>query len=214
MPFKVKDDERLYLVTDRSLCKTDLIDSVIHALDGGVRIIQLREKDLSPRALLHYARTLREITLDYGAKLIINDRADIARIVGADGVHLGQKSYLPQDARAAAGEGGKLIGVSTHTLEEAFKAAHDGADYVTFGPVYSTPSKELYGAPIGTGYLKMAAEALDIPVYAIGGIKKENVGDAIATGAAGVAVISAVLASPDIAKGAKELIEEIRTSRN
>lgn len=196
----------VYLVTDRLLVD-DIVKAVESALDGGVRLVQLREKDLSAKELLTLAKRLRAKTAEFGAKLFINDRVDIALLSGADGVHLGQNSFSPMDARKALGEK-MLIGVSAHSIKEAEAAEQQGADFITFGPVFHTPSKARYGEPVGTGLLKEACNRLKIPVYAIGGIKRENMKDAVAAGARGVAMISAILGSGDIKKSAEGLIEE------
>ncbi|MDO8427330.1 MAG: thiamine phosphate synthase [Deltaproteobacteria bacterium] len=198
----------VYLVTDRRLVG-DIVEAVESALEGGVKLVQLREKDLGGKDLLELAKKIRKKTLEFGARLIINDRLDVALLSGADGVHLGQNSFSPKDARKIIG-GRRLIGVSTHSLEEAKRAEAEGADLITFGPVYYTASKAPYGEPLGTGLLKEACGKVKIPVYAIGGIKRENVKEAAASGAEGVAVISAILGSSDIKRSAEELTGELR----
>lgn len=185
----------LYLITDRhQTVGRDLLLVVEEALAGGVRAVQLREKDLSPRELLELARTMRELTARYGAKLIINDRADVALAAGADGVHLGEAS-IPPDAACQILGTERLIGVSCHSKEGALAAEKSGADFITFGPVYPTPSKAAYGAPVGVERLAETAQLLRIPVFALGGINRENTPEAIATGAAGIALISAIIAA-------------------
>jgi thiamine-phosphate pyrophosphorylase len=185
----------LYLITDRhQTVGRDLLLVVEEALAGGVRAVQLREKDLSPRELLELARTMRELTARYGAKLIINDRADVALAAGADGVHLGEAS-IPPDAACQILGTERLIGVSCHSKEGALAAEKSGADFITFGPVYPTPSKAAYGAPVGVERLAETAQLLRIPVFALGGINRENTPEAIATGAAGIAIISAIIAA-------------------
>lgn len=203
--------ERLYLITDGSSVHggAGLVDKVIEALKGGVRLVQLREKDLNGKDLLKLSLRLCSVTRDFGAKLLINDRMDVTLLSGADGVHLGQSSVSASDARKMLG-GGKLIGVSAHSLKEARKAEEDGADLVTFGPVYPTESKARYGSPVGLEALKEVSSALDIPVYAIGGVKKGTVREVLAAGAFGAAVISAILGSADAAKSAEELVEEMK----
>ena len=202
--------ERLYLITDGSseVNPAGLLQRVKEALSGGVRIVQLREKALGGRTLLELALKMREVTAGFGARLLINDRIDVTLLSGADGVHLGQSSVSASEARGILGAG-KLIGVSTHSLTEARAAEADGADFVTFGPVYPTPSKALWGPPVGTQALKEVSSSVRVPVYAIGGVKKENLREVIAAGAFGAAVISAVLAGEDPAKDARELMEEL-----
>lgn len=190
-----KVDFSLYLITDRhQTAGRDLPAVLEEALAGGVRAVQLREKDLSPRELLELARTLRELTWRYGAKLIINDRVDIALAAGADGVHLGEAS-IPADAARKLLGSDRLIGVSCHSREGALTAEKSGADFITFGPVFPTPSKAAYGPPAGLERLAETVGLLGIPVFALGGIKRENTPEALATGAAGVALISAVIAA-------------------
>lgn len=202
----------IYLITDRKAAPHGaFLGTIRAALSGGIRLVQLREKDLSGRELLILAKEVRALANGYGARLLINDRADIALLSGADGVHLTSGSYAPSWARGLLGPG-KLIGVSTHSLEEARRAEAGGADFVTFGPVFHTPSKAAYGEPVGTGPLKETAAALSIPVYALGGIKKENMREAIGAGAR-VAVISAIMGSFDAELAARELIEKVVACR-
>ncbi len=201
----------LYLITDmRDLGEGHLLRQVKGALDAGVRLVQLREKHLEGGALLCLARSLRELTSEYGASLIINDRVDIALLSNADGVHLGQSGFSPRDARKIIGSD-KLIGVSTHSLDEAMAAESQGADFITFGPVYETPSKAAYGAPVGLAALKAVCGRAAIPVYAIGGIKNDNVAEAMRSGASGVALISAIMASPDAREAADRLLYTLKT---
>ncbi|MDP2689012.1 MAG: thiamine phosphate synthase [Deltaproteobacteria bacterium] len=204
----------LYLITDRHIAARSgtLLAAVEKALEGGVRFVQLREKDLGGRELLRLARGLREMTSAFGARLMINDRADIAVLSDADGVHLGQKSVSALDARILLGEG-KLIGVSTHSLEEALAAEAEGADYITLGPVFHTPSKAAWGDPVGVGLLQKAVEKVSIPVYAIGGIREERLGGVLSAGAAGVAVISAILGQDDVKESAGRLLAALNRLR-
>ncbi|MBI5587862.1 MAG: thiamine phosphate synthase [Deltaproteobacteria bacterium] len=202
----------LYLITDGSSVRggKDLVDKVIEALKGGVKLVQLREKDLGGRQLLELALRMRSVTRGYGARLLINDRVDVALLSDADGVHLGQSGISPYEARKVLGEA-RLIGVSAHSLKEAVRAEEDGADFVTFGPVYRTPSKAGYGPPVGLPALKDACSSVNIPLFAIGGVKAENVKEALAAGAFGAAVISYILASADAARSARDIIEEMQT---
>jgi len=192
-------DFKLYLITDRRLFTDDyaLFTAVEEALKGGVQAVQLREKDLGIRALLHMASSFRELTARYGAKLFVNDRVDVAVAVAADGVHLGGAGIPAFAARKAAGEG-MLIGVSTHSVAEARKAEEEGADFITLGPIFETPSKMQYGKPLGPDLLRKVRAEIAIPVFALGGIKQERVGRVMESGASGVAVISAILGSEDI----------------
>ncbi|MEW6713692.1 MAG: thiamine phosphate synthase [Nitrospirota bacterium] len=202
-----KIDFRLYLVTDRKLVThyASLITAVRQALTGGVKAVQLREKDLEVRELLKLAYKMRELTSKYKAKLFINDRLDIALAVGADGVHLTQNS-IPADAVRKVVKDKLIIGVSTHSLKEAKEAEQGGADFITFGPVYKTPSKLKYGAPFGIDVLKQVSGKVRIPVFAIGGIKSHRIEEVKKSGAFGVAMISEIFGAEDIKRKARELI--------
>jgi len=200
----------LMLITDSGLFpdKKSFFDAIKKALAGGVRLIQLREKGLDGREFLTLARRLREITRGVNAELIINGRADIAMLARADGLHLPASAFSPTEARGLMGEDA-LIGVSTHSADEAQRAGQEGADYITFGPIYETPSKACYGAPVGIAALKKTASLLSIPVYALGGIKRERIREVMEAGALGVALISAILASDDITASSREIIKEL-----
>jgi thiamine-phosphate pyrophosphorylase len=200
-------DFRLYLITDRKLFadRTAFLDGIRNALEGGVRAVQLREKDLPVRGLLELAYELREITAAYDARFFINDRVDIALAVKADGVHLGRSSIPVRAARKAAGED-ILIGVSTHSVEEAEEAEKEGADLVTLGPVYETPSKIQYGRPLGPEVLKTAWQKISVPVFAIGGISRERVAEVLNSGAHGIALIRGILAGENAKKKAEDFL--------
>jgi thiamine-phosphate pyrophosphorylase len=198
----------LYLVTDRHQTQgRDLLWVIEHALDGGVQAVQLREKDLDAKTLFNLAEKARELCWRYRATLFINDRIDVAHAVDADGVQLGNLSLPLEAARALLGPT-RAIGVSTHSLNEARGAESQGADFVVFGPVYFTASKAAYGAPQGLAALKKIVENIALPVYAIGGIKPENVGEAMGTGIRGVSLISAVMAALD-PKAASQFIQKL-----
>ena len=200
-------DFKLYLITDRKNTKLPLPEAVRLALQGGVRAIQLREKDLPVRELLELARKLRELTLDFGAKLFINDRVDVAIAVDADGVHLGHQSMPPEPVRRILGKG-KLIGVSTHNIVEAKEAEAGGADFITFGPVFFTPSKANFGAAVGLEYLKSAKNRINIPIFGLGGVKSGNLREVFRFGADGVSLISAIFGAQDIRKAAEAIVGE------
>jgi len=185
-----------------------MLEAIEKALKGGLKAVQLREKDLGIRELLDLACRMRALTAGYGAKLFINDRADIALTVDADGVHLSRTGIPVQAARKAA-EGRLMIGVSTHSLQEAQQAEADGADFITLGPVYETPSKMQYGKPIGIHLLNEAASNCRIPVFAIGGITIKRIEDVLEQGASGVALISAILAAEDIKKTTEEFMRKL-----
>jgi thiamine-phosphate pyrophosphorylase len=200
----------LYLITDRKQTQgRELLWVLESALDGGVRAIQLREKDLSGKELFAAAERARQLTERYGARLFINDRIDVALAVGADGVQLGKSSIPVQTARELLGAG-RMIGVSTHALEEARGAENDGADFLLFGPVFFTPSKAVYGAPQGIAALKKIVENVALPVYAIGGIKPANVDEIKRAGARGGALISAIMEAADPRGAAETLLSALR----
>jgi len=239
-------DFNLYLITDRKLVtrhspaslreagRASLVTAVNEALKGGVKAIQLREKDLGTREFLELAYKMRALTKKYNAKLFINDRLDIALAVEADGVHLAQNS-IPADAVKKAiravrftlntqhqipphpplTKGGWgdfyasrfLIGVSTHSLKEARDAEKAGADFITFGPVYRTASKLKYGAPLGIDKLIQITRKVHIPVFAIGGVKSNRIEELRKAGAYGVAMISEIFGAEDIRGKTKELHE-------
>jgi thiamine-phosphate pyrophosphorylase len=199
-------DFSLYLITDRQQVPGgDLCAAVEGALRGGVRAVQLREKDLSGRELYQLACVMKELTSRYGAKLLINDRLDIALAAGVDGVHLGENSLPLSQVREIAGPD-MLIGVSCHDRERALAAQQNGADFITFSPIYFTPSKARYGEPVGTERLAETCRLLRIPVFALGGIKQETVREVLDRGAHGIALISAILAADDPERAAREMI--------
>ena len=182
------------------------IETVIEA---GVKAIQLREKDLSTRELLDMAHWLRDLTNEYGSKFLINDRVDIALAVKADGVHLGQNS-MPASAAKKISGGRLLIGVSTHSIEEAVQAEKEGADFITLGPIYETPSKLKYGQPIGIATLKEAKSRVSLPVFAIGGIDTDRVTEVMNAGADGIALISAILTAEDKGKTTEKFLRLLK----
>jgi thiamine-phosphate pyrophosphorylase len=202
-------DFTLYLITDRKQVPGgDLCAAIESALRGGVRAVQVREKDLSTRELYELAAKVRELTRSYGAQLLINDRIDVAMAVAADGVHLGESS-MPVDRARSIVSDRFLIGVSCHGCENALKAQEMGADFITFSPVFFTPSKAMYGEPVGLKRLSEAARLLRIPVFALGGITKETVRTTVEHGAYGVALISAVLAAENPEAAVREILDRL-----
>jgi len=206
MDDRARVDFDLYLITDRKQAPDgDLCTAVELALRGGVRAVQLREKDLPPRQLYRLALELREVTAGHGALLFINDRLDIALAADADGVHLGESSLPVARVRELAGER-LLIGVSCHDLAGALAAQQGGADFITFSPVFYTPSKAGYGEPVGIERLAEACRELRIPVFALGGIKPDTIHTVLDQGAHGIALISAILAAGDPEGAAREML--------
>jgi len=203
----------LYVITDEEIAGgLSHVEIAQQAIAGGADVIQLRDKACGSRDLLRIGRVIREITRKTGALFIVNDRLDVALACGADGVHLGQDDLSSGVARQIAPRG-FIIGVSVGTLEEAIRAEREGADYLALSPVFPTASKYNAGPGHGLGILQDIRRNVSIPVIAIGGINTGNVNDVIAAGADGVAVISAVVGSPDIATAARQLKKMVRKSR-
>ena len=203
----------LYLVTDRHQTGgRDLLDVVSQALTAGVLAVQLREKDLPTRDLYHLAEKLLAVTRAAGAALLINDRLDVAMALSADGVHLTRRSLPPRACRELLGPG-RLIGVSCHSLAEVRESVDGGADFVVLGPIFQTPSKAAYGPPLTTAALREARAAVGLPILAIGGIQETHVGEVMAAGADGIAVISAVMAARDPGQAAAALLAAVAAAR-
>lgn len=199
-------DFNLYLITGRGETQGRGLEFVVEeALRGGVRAVQLREKDLTSKELYEAAYELRRVTARHGAKLFINDRVDVALAVDADGVHVGSSSIPIYKVRRLLGEQ-KLIGVSCHNQVQAITAQELGADFITFGPVFYTPSKAPYGDPVGLELLQTVTDMLEIPVFALGGIKRENCAEAVSCGVHGVALISAIMSAPEPREAARSIL--------
>lgn len=196
---------RLMVVTDPDCGAGRTVADVVRAaLRGGARAVQLRMKDASAREMTELGRALLAQTRAAGALLLVNDRVDVALAVGADGAHVGQDD-LPVHAARAIAPAGFLLGVSAETVELARAAQADGADYVGVGPVYLTGSKADAGDAVGVGRVAEVAAAVRIPVVAIGGITIDNAPPILRSGAAGIAVISAVMRAQDPESAARAL---------
>jgi thiamine-phosphate pyrophosphorylase len=188
------DELRLCLVTDRRETRgRDLVSLVRDCVDAGLPSVQIREKDLGACAVAALGRRLLAVTTP--RLLIINDRVDVALAIGAGGVQRTSTSLSVGDMRRVV-KTALRIGASVHSLEEAVQAEQEGADWLTFGPVYDTPSKRAYGAPQGLAALARVAGRVTVPVMAIGGITPERVNEVRRAGAHGVAVVSAILSAP------------------
>lgn len=204
-----KKDLLLYAVTDRRwLGGRRLADQVEEALKGGVTFVQLREKDLDEERFLEEAREIKELCGRYGVPFVINDNVDIAQAVDADGVHVGQSDMEAGDVRDRLGQD-KIIGVSAQTVEQALLAESRGADYLGVGAVFATGSKA-DASEVDHETVKAICQAVHIPVIAIGGITRENVGALAGTGVCGAAVISAIFAQEDVEEGTRKLKEAVR----
>lgn len=168
----------------------DILLQVSSAVDAGIDLIQLREKNLTARVLFELTERAVEITRGTSTRLLVNDRSDVAAGAGADGVHLTTQSLDAATIRKTFGED-FLVGASTHSLAEASVAGRSGADFIVFGPIFPTRSKTPYGSPVGVESLAEVTRSLDrLPVLALGGISVSNVRDCFATGASGIAAIS------------------------
>jgi thiamine-phosphate pyrophosphorylase len=177
-------------------------------IQGGSKIIQLREKEYPKKDFYHLALKFKEITTRAGVLLIINDHVDIALGVEADGVHLGQEDLPVQVARKLAPE--LLIGASTHSLEQALQAEKDGADYINIGPIFSTETKEGVGRSLGPEAISEISPQIKIPFTVMGGINEDNIEQVLAKGARRVAMVTAITKAADIAAKVASLKEKIR----
>ncbi len=201
------EDLRLYAITDRRwLGNKKLSDDVEAVLKGGATFIQLREKHLDTDAFKQEAEVIQKICAAYHVPFIINDNVEIAKAIGADGVHVGQSDMAAGDVRRRLGDD-KIIGVSASTVEEALEAERHGADYLGVGAVFPTGSKDDADA-VDAATLKAICEVVDIPVVAIGGITADNMKELSGSGICGISVISALFAQPDPHQAAKTLRAE------
>ncbi|MDO8552660.1 MAG: thiamine phosphate synthase [bacterium] len=208
-------DYSLYLVADRNVGRSarPLEDIVERALQGGVTLVQLREKESGAKDFISVAKKIQKITRRAKVPLIINDRVDIALAIDADGAHVGQSDMPAKLARELLGPK-KILGVSAKTPAEALRAQNDGADYLGVGDIFGTRSKDDAGKPIGSEAIRRIARAVSIPVVGIGGISAKNAAEAIAAGARGIAVISAIVLAREPEKAANELRSIVDTSLN
>jgi thiamine-phosphate pyrophosphorylase len=205
---------RLYAIIDPAQSSDrDCAEVAAALLEAGVRLIQLRDKQASSGELYAAARRLGEAMRRARATFIINDRADVARAMDADGVHLGQDDLPAEAARALLGND-KVIGYSTHVLDQVREADSSTADYVAFGPIFSTASKQNPDAVVGLEGLREARKATRKPLVAIGGITLKNARAVIEAGADSVAVIRGLVGAPDIAKRAEEFLTEVSGARS
>ena len=206
-------DLSVYVITDRRLAgDRSILDVVRAAIRGGATVIQLREKEATTREMVELGQALLQITREAGVPLIVNDRVDVALAIDADGVHVGQDDMPAAIARRLIGPD-KILGVSAETVEEALAAQRDGADYLGVGDIYGTTTKPDAGPPIGLEGLRRIVEAVTIPCVGIGGITPENAAAVVKAGAAGVAVVSAVMAAPDPEEAARRLRDAVLQAR-
>jgi len=205
----------IYLITDRQQLSlsaettdlTALIDFASEAAKAGVDMIQIRERDLTARALFKLTESILDRLRPVNTRIFVNDRADVAASLGA-GVHLTTRSMTVETIRNAFGSE-ILTGVSTHSVEEATAAEIGGADFIVFGPVFETESKKSYGPPVGLDKLEEVCLRLKIPVLALGAVKLSNFGEALDRGAAGIAAISLFTDAVDLSS----VVSEIKSYR-
>ncbi len=199
-------DFRLYAITGEEFHPNrPLLEVMEEAILGGVDIIQLRDKTSKKREVLEKAKALRALTKKHDVLFIVNDHIDVALAVDADGIHLGQDDLPLAEARKILGD--KIIGISTHQIEEARAAEAGGADYIGVGPIFPTNSKADVVDPVTTAYIEQVAAEITIPFVAIGGIKRHNVDQVIAAGATRVCMISEIVGSDDV-KGVCQFFRE------
>lgn len=205
-------DFHLLLVTDRSVVRGRSLPSALQeAVDAGVPAIQLRERDLPTRELFLLAQQVHATTRGRAVPLIINDRVDLAVALDLDGVHLRATSLPVPVARRVVGEH-RLVGVSAHSVEEVQRAGEEGADYVILGPIFETPSKREFGAPLGLTVLAAACRHSSVPVFAIGGITRERIEVVRDAGAFGVAMIGGILARENVGAATTEMCAVVRAA--
>ena len=198
----------LYLITDRLSCGHRSVPAVVgSALEGGIQLVQYREKEQSSSETYVVARALHDLTRSAGAGLIINDDVDLVLALGADGLHLGQEDLPLPVARRILGEH-KIIGVSVRDLQTAVRAEQEGADYIAVGPVFSSPTKQVV-PPLGCEVIRQIRKQVHCPLFGIGGIQPDNSCQVIQSGADGVAVISALHRADDIRGAAQEWIQRL-----
>ena len=196
-------------ITDQTYSSLLVFDMVNRVLDAGITFIQYREKQRTRREIYDEAVKLRDLTRSYNAVFIVNDHVDIALAAEADGVHLGQDDLPLREARKIMGR--KIVGISTHSLEQAQSAETGGADYIGFGPIFQTSTKDA-GAPKGLDILKTIKQNISIPVVAIGGISIDSAADVMNAGADAVAVATAICKG-EITQNAKRFCDIIRKNQ-
>ena len=205
-------DPSLYVILDRAAAGgRDLFEILGAAIAGGARMVQLREKTWPSGQLLPLAERLRTRCQQSGVTFVMNDRVDLAVVLEADGVHLGQDDLPPRLARPLL-RPGMILGVSTHSVEQARRAQADGADYVAVGAMFPTQTKPDFDL-VGPALVRAIRPEIHVPLVGIGGITPQNAGDVIRAGADGVAVISAVCAAPDPAAASADFLDAIRRAR-
>ena len=203
-------DNKLYVITESGISKGRSNEEIVRgAIAGGAEIIQLREKNWDKNKVKEEAIKLLKICKETNVLFILNDYVDIALEINADGVHLGQSDMSIKDAREISNKKNKnlIIGLSTHSVEQAIKADKEDVDYITIGPIFKTRAKDY---TVSTNVINQIITKINKPLIAIGGINKDNIGSVLEKGVKSVAVISAIVSSGDVKEAAKELIEKIK----
>jgi thiamine-phosphate pyrophosphorylase len=202
-------ESRLFLVTDRHQTNgRPLVPLLQRVLTAGVPAIQLRERDLSAKELVTLAREVQAVMASRRSQLLINDRIDVALALEGVGVHLRSNSLPVSVARQLLGAE-RLLGISVHAVEEAVQVESQGVDYIVLGPIYETPTKQMFGPPLGIQTLEKACRLVRIPIIGIGGVTAARVREMRCAGAFGVAVITAVLGAVDVESAARELLDAV-----
>jgi thiamine-phosphate pyrophosphorylase len=202
-------ESRLFLVTDRHQTNgRPLVPLLQRVLAAGVSAIQLRERDLSAKELVTLAREVQAAMAARRSQLLINDRIDVALALEGVGVHLRSNSLPVSIARQLLGAQ-RLLGISVHAVEEAVQVESQGVDYIVLGPIYETPTKQMFGPPLGIQTLEKACRLVRIPIIGIGGVTAARVREMRCAGAFGVAVITAVLGAVNVESAARELLDAV-----
>jgi thiamine-phosphate pyrophosphorylase len=204
---------RLYVILDPGLTTTPERDCALCLAEAGVRLLQYRNKTASARQLLDSSRKLADILIPQGVSFFVNDRPDVAFLAGATGVHVGQEDLDVEATRSVIGSG-KLVGVSTHNLEQFQRAAASSADYIAVGPIFSTSSKSNPDPVVGLDLVRKARALTQKPIVAIGGITLERAAQVIEAGADSVAVISGILSAPDPTERARQYFKTLEAAKH
>ena len=203
---------RLYVILDATLLTIPETECARQLAEAGVRLLQYRHKSASSRELLESAKRLSTLLMPQGVTFIVNDRADVAWLAGASGVHVGQEDLGVEAARSLVGPE-RLVGVSTHSREQFDHAAATSADYIAVGPIFSTSTKENPDPVVGTEFVRQVRPQTDKPIVAIGGITLERAAEVILAGANSVAVVSDILRAPDPGARARRYIELLEAAK-
>ena len=205
----LKLSSRLLVVTDRHQTNgRPLVPLLQRVLTATAPAIQLRERDLSTRDFVTLAREVQALTSSRRTQLLVNDRIDVALALDGVGVHLRSNSLPVSAARQLLGSQ-RLVGISVHTIDEAVQAESQGADYIVFGPIYETPSKQMFGPPLGIHTLEKVCRLIRIPIIGIGGVTAARAREMRRAGAFGAAVITAILGAADVESATRELLEAV-----